>query len=124
MLDTKMIDNLVHAKCERCKQFKKAHSQAGHSIEGGIRVDFIGGYADYYDPIGADELVRIDICHECTVEVLKFIGVYNNSKFHAGHSSKDQACCDNCWIPYYENDKWVGTKDLQGNIILFNDKVL
>lgn len=123
-LDTKLIDNKVHAKCERCKQYKLAHSQAGHSIEGGIRIKFIGGYADYYDPFHEEETVSIDICHECTNEVLKFIGIYDHENFHRGHPvQRDQdPCCDNCWIPVYKNDTWVGTKDPRTNEVKLHDR--
>jgi len=118
MLSTIMLGDIVHAKCERCHEYKRAHSQGGYSIEGGIRVKFIGGYADYYDPMDANEQVYIDICHECTVEVLKFIGIYDHEKFRGGHPAEETACCDNCWIPYYEDGKWVGTRYPTGKVVM------
>lgn len=121
-LETKIINNVVHAKCPRCSQYKRAHSQEGHSIEGGLLLKFIGGYADYYDPFEEEEMVSIDLCHECTNEVLKFIGVYDHPNFHRGHpvNENENPCCDNCWIPVYENKTWVGTKDPRTNKIQYH----
>lgn len=123
-MDTTIINNKIHALCKRCNEYKIAHSQAGMYFEGGITLRFLGGYAEYYDPCTSkeDDLVQINLCHECTVKTLKFVGVYNNEHFLGGHPTqlKDEPCCDNCWIPVYENGKWVAIKDPQGNITLNN----
>lgn len=119
MLNTQMINGKFHTQCQMCEEYKLSHTQAGHSITGGMRLAFVGGYADYYDPIEKDEHVNMDICHECTVKVLKFIGIYNHPKFRGGHPSDKDAepCCDNCWIPVYDqNNKWTAIKYPDGTI--------
>jgi hypothetical protein len=112
-LETITIGSKIHAKCQSCHQFKVAHSQAGHSIEGGMRISFLGGYADYYDPMEEEELVQLDICHDCTNKVLKVLNAYDHEKFHMGHPTERDAdpCCDNCWIPVSTGGQWVGTKN-------------
>jgi hypothetical protein len=121
-LQTTTIGTKIYAKCQLCNKFRIANSQAGHSIEGGIRIKFIGGYADYYDPFHEEETVSLDICHECTNKVLKLLNLYDHENFRGGHPSErdEDPCCDNCWIPVYENNKWVGTKDPRTNEIKYH----
>lgn len=115
-----IINNRTHSLCPRCQEMKPSHAQMGMYFEGGITVKFLGGYAEYYDPAFDDEdALSITLCHECTVETLKFIGVYNNPRFIGGHPTEADAepCCDNCWIPIHnENGKWIGTKLPNGEI--------
>lgn len=119
------INNRLHSLCPRCQEMKPSHSQFGMYFEGGITVRFLGGYAEYYDPAFSEDefdgkaTVDVTLCHECTVETLKFIGVYNDERFIGGHPAERDAdpCCDNCWIPITDgNGKWIGTKYPNGQI--------
>jgi hypothetical protein len=119
---TTIIDGRVWALCTACNEFKYAHAQEGHSIESGIRVAFYGGYADYYDPFEEENIVTLDICHECTNKVLKLLNLYDDKRFFGGHPTERDAepCCDNCWIPIYENDRWAGTKSPRQEHIVYH----
>lgn len=125
-MKTTTVNGKIRSLCPRCDKYKPSHSQNGLYFEGGITIKFLGGYAEYYDPM-FDEgtfsdkaVVELTLCHECTVEVLKFAGVYEDERFRGGHpSDKDsEPCCDNCWMPIYDDGKWVGIKDPQGNITM------
>jgi hypothetical protein len=112
--DIIMVDNRIHAKCHRCKTYKDAHTQNGNSFECGIGIYFTGGYNGYYDPFHEYETVTIELCHDCSVEVLQYFNVYDNKHFSGGHPSlleDGNFCCDNCWVAIRdENNKWIGHK--------------
>lgn len=116
-----LVDNKIHARCTRCEKLKPAHQQAGEFFDGGIDFIIYGGYGMYYDPFHEDECVKVNLCHDCAVEVLKSIGVYNDPLFKGGHPTERNAepCCDNCWIPLEDADgKWYAVKSPDGTITM------
>lgn len=111
--DTIIINNRIHAKCPKCKNYKDANTQEGKSFDCGIGVVLAGGYNGYYDPFHRDEQVYLELCHECSVELLKYLEVYDNELFIGGHPSliDGDFCCNNSWVAIYDdNKKWIGHK--------------
>lgn len=116
---TTVINGDIHALCERCYKFSPATQQMGEFFDNGIDFIIGGGYGLFYDPFHKDEEVTVKLCHDCSVEVLKFIGVYDDPKFNNGHSTErdEKPCCDHSWTPITDgNDEWVGTKLCDGTI--------
>lgn len=107
--------------CSRCFKEVPETSINPDTPEAGATLALFGYYNGFYDPFESDELVKLDICHSCVLELIQWLKLSQEQlqKFSGGHPTLNQdntACCEYSWIPVYENNKWVGTTDITGQI--------
>lgn len=113
----KTKDGITIVQCDKCLQWVRAEHDDYPYADNGCQIHINGGYGEFIDIIGNEELPMILLCHDCTLELFRSIPKLRQDLIKNGHSvsihnPNHPLCCEYSWcFDETNHEVKMGTKE-------------